>query len=130
MAKTPKNAEKFPIRWDGTIDSPFLGADNNEVPDSESIIWGNNEYTWGDVQFVQEIVDGVGTGRRRQDRLNNILKDEEKKKRLIHLICRVKGEKVFDEDIEVKDVQVNVKDVDMITEQIIGKITMETEDVL
>ena len=128
MAKTPKNAEKFPIRWDGTIDSPFLGADNNEVPDSESIIWGNNEYTWGDVQFVQEIVDGVGTGRRRQDRLDRL--DDEKKKRLIHLICRVKGEKVFDEDIEVKDVQVNVKDVDMITEQIIGKITMETEDVL
>ena len=130
MAKISKNAEKFPIQWNGKIDSPFFGADNNEVPDSESIIWGNNEYTWGDVQFVQEIVDGVGTGRRRQDRLNKILDDEDKKKRIIHLICRVKGEKVFDEDIEVKDVQVNIKDVDMITERILGKVTMETEDVL
>ena len=125
MAKTPKNAEKFPIRWDGTIDSPFLGADNNEVPDSESIIWGNNEYTWGDVQFVQEIVDGVGTGRRRQDRLNKILDDEDKKKRLIHLICRIKGEKVYDDYTEVGDVEVNVEDVEMVTENIIGKVKLE-----
>ena len=128
MAKSPKNAEKFPIRWDGTIDSPFLGTQNNETPDSETLIWGSNEYTWGDVQFIQEIVDGLGTGRRRQDRLDRL--DDEKKKRLIHLICRVKGEKVFDEKIEVKDVQVNVEDVDMVAEQIIGKVIMETEDVL
>ena len=128
MAKSPKNAEKFPIRWDGTIDSPFLGTQNNETPDSETLIWGSNEYTWGDVQFIQEIVDGLGTGRRRQDRLDRL--DDEKKKRLIHLICRVKGEKVFDEKIEVKDVQVNVEDVDMVAEQIIGKVIMETEAVL
>ena len=128
MAKLPKNAEKFPIQWDGTIDSPFLGAQNNEVPDSETIVWGSNSYTWGDVAFLQEIVDGLGTGRRRQERLDNL--DDEKKKRLIHLICRVKGEKVYDETIEVKDVQVNVKDVDMVAEQIMGKIIMETEDVL
>ena len=128
MAKSPKNAEKFPIRWDGTIDSPFFGTQNNETPDSETIIWGSNEYTWGDVQFIQEIVDGLGTGRRRQERLDRL--DDEKKKKLIHLICRVKGEKVFDEKIEVKDVQVNIEDVDMVAEQIIGKVIMETEDVL
>ena len=128
MAKSPKNAEKFPIRWDGTIDSPFLGTQNNETPDSETIIWGSNEYTWGDVQFIQEIVDGLGTGRRRQERLDRL--DDKKKKRLIHLICRVKGEKVFDEKIEVKDVQVNVEDVDMVAEQILGKVIMETEDVI
>ena len=89
-------------------------------------------YTWSDVAFIQDIVDGVGTGSRRarQDSLNKILDDEDKKKRIIHLICRVKGKKVFDEDVEVKDVQVNIKDVDMITERVLGKVTMETEDVL
>ena len=128
MAKTPKNAEKFPIQWDGDV----VGGENqgDSIPSKIDVVWGSNDFTWGDVAFIQEIVDGLGTGRRRQDRLNNILKDEEKKKRLIHLICRVKGEKVFDEDIEVKDVQVNIKDVDMITERILGKVTMETEDVL
>ena len=118
MAKIPKNAEKFPIQWDGTVDSPFLGATNNEVPDSKSIVWGSNPFTWGDVAFIQEIVDGLGTGRRRQDRLDRL--DDEKKKRLIHLICRVKGEKVFDEDIEVKDVQVKLEDVDMVIKEVLG----------
>ena len=87
-------------------------------------------FTWGDVNFIQEIADGLGSGNRRarEARLQQL--DKDKKKKLIRLICRVKGEKVFDEDVEVKDVQVNVKDVDMITERILGKVTMETEDVL
>ena len=130
MAKIPKNAEKFPIQWDGTVDSPFLGATNNEVPDSKSIVWGSNPFTWGDVAFIQEIVDGIGTGSRRAREARIQQLDRDKKKRLIRLICRVKGEKVFDEKIEVKDVQVNIEDVDMVAEQIIGKVIMETEDVL
>ena len=130
MAKSPKNAEKLPIRCDGTIDSPFFGTQNNETPDSETIIWGSNEYTWGDVQFIQEIVDGLGTGRRRQERLDR-LKDE-KKKRLIHLICRVKGEKVYDEKKEVSGASVNIKleDVDLVINEVLGKIKVETRDVL
>tara|TARA_Y100000593_G_scaffold11310_1_gene20139 strand:+ start:2548 stop:2940 length:393 start_codon:yes stop_codon:yes gene_type:complete len=128
MAKTPKNAEKFSIQWDGTIDSPFLGADNNETPDREDIVWGSNSYTWGDVVFIQEIVDGLGTGRRRQDRLNKILDDEDKKKRLIHLICRIKGEKVYDDFTEVGDVEVKVDDVELVAESIIGKIRLEIKE--
>ena len=132
MAKTPKNAEKFPIRWDGTIDSPFLGADNNEVPDSESIIWGNNEYTWGDVQFVQEVVDGLATGNRRAREARLQQFDNKKKKKLIHLICRVKGEKVYDEKKEVSDVNMNIKleDVDLVINEVLGKIKVEKTNVL
>ena len=107
------------------IITKILGDGTDTIPKAPK-----TTFTWGDVNFIQEIVDGLGTGRRRQDRLNKILDDEDKKKRIIHLICRVKGEKVFDEDIEVKDVQVNIKDVDMITERVLGKVTMETEDVL
>ena len=118
------------IRWNGDIQDG--GIVNQSVPASTAVKWGDNSYTWGDVQFISDIKDGIGTGSRRarQDRLNKILDDEDKKKRIIHLICRVKGKKVFDEDVEVKDVQVNIKDVDMITERILGKVTMETEDVL
>ena len=133
MAKIPNNAEKFPIQWDGKVVGGDVSGDSiPSVVDDSDFIWGTNEFTWGDAQFIQDVIDGIGTGSRRarQDRLNKILDDEDKKKRIIHLICRVKGEKVFDEDIEVKDVQVNIKDVDMITERILGKVTMETEDVL
>ena len=116
----------------GYLTNLILDPTNYNFPKKAADGYGSNTYTWGDVNFVIEIADGIGTGSRRarQDRLNKILDDEDKKKRIIHLICRVKGEKVFDEDIEVKDVQVNIKDVDMITERILGKVTMETEDVL
>ena len=125
MAKIPKNAEKFPIQWDGTVDSPFLGATNNEVPDSKSIVWGSNPFTWGDVAFIQESVDGIGTGSRRarQDRLDKL--DKDKKKRLIRLICRIKGEKVYDDVTEINDVKVSVDDVELVAENIIGKIKLE-----
>ena len=127
MAKKHKNVENIKIQWDGDLSKPSDGSAQSS-PDNVEIVWGDNPYTWGDVSFVIELADGLGSGRRRQDRLDRL--DDEKKKRLIHLICRVKGEKVFDEKIEVKDVQVNVEDVDMVAEQIIGKVIMETEDVL
>ena len=125
MAKIPKNAEKFPIQWDGTVDSPFLGATNNEVPDSKSIVWGSNPFTWGDVAFIQEIVDGIGTGSRRAREARIQQLDRDKKKRLIRLICRVKGEKVYDDVTEVGDVKINIDDVELVAEHIIGKVKLE-----
>tara|TARA_R100000664_G_C2754196_1_gene141745 strand:- start:2312 stop:2956 length:645 start_codon:yes stop_codon:yes gene_type:complete len=89
---------------------------------------GSNIFTWGDVSFIQEIMDGIGTGSRRarQDRLNKILDDEDKKKKLIHLICRIKGEKVYDDYTEVGSVEVDVDDVELVVESIMGKkLTME-----
>ena len=98
MAKIHKNAEKFPIEWDGTV----KGGENqgDEIPTTTSTIWGSNSYTWSDFAFIQELVDGIGT-HGRQARLDKLLKDDKKKRKIIHLICRVKGQKVFDEDIEV-----------------------------
>ena len=125
MAKIPKNAEKFPIQWDGTVDSPFLGATNNEVPDSKSIVWGSNPFTWGDVAFIQEIVDGIGSGSRRAREARIQQLDRDKKKRLIRLICRVKGEKVYDDVTEVGDVKINIDDVELVAEHIIGKVKLE-----
>ena len=123
MAKTPRNAEKFPIEWDGTV----VGGDSegDSIPSSQTIIWGSNPYTWGDAQFIQEIVDGIGTGSRRarEARLQQL--DKDKKKRLIRLICRVKGEKVYDDVSEVGDVKINIDDVELVAEHIIGKVKLE-----
>ena len=125
MAKIPKNAEKFPIQWDGTVDSPFLGATNNEVPDSKSIVWGSNPFTWGDVAFIQEIVDGIGTGSRRAREARIQQLDRDKKKRLIRLICRIKGENVYDDVTEIGDVKINIDDVEVVAENIMGKVKLE-----
>ena len=128
MAKTPKNAEKFPIRWNGYVE----GGENqgDSIPSRLDIKWGSNAFTWGDVQFVQEIVDGIGTGSRRAREARIQQFDKEKKKRLIHLICRVKGEKVYDETKEIEEVEIKVEDVDMVINEILGKIKVETKDVL
>tara|TARA_B100000287_G_scaffold273668_1_gene257723 strand:- start:184 stop:576 length:393 start_codon:yes stop_codon:yes gene_type:complete len=125
MAKIPKNAEKFPIRWDGKVVGGEKEGDS--VPSNITLIWGSNDFTWGDAQFIQEIVDGIGTGSRRarQDRLNKILDDEDKKKKLIHLICRIKGEKVYDDYTESGNIEVKVEDVELVAENIIGKVKLE-----
>ena len=86
------------------------------------------EFTWGDVSFIQEIMDGIGSGSRRarQNRLNKL--DKDKKKRLIHLICRVKGEKVYDDYTEIQDVEVKVGDVELIAETILKRIKLEIKE--
>ena len=108
---------KSKIKWNG----------NTEDGETTSVIWGSNSYTWGDAQFIQEIVDGIGTGSRRarQDRLNKILDDEDKKKKLIHLICRIKGEKVYDDYTEINNVNVKIEDVELVVESIMKKVKME-----
>ena len=130
MAKIHQNAEKFPIEWDGTV----VGGENqgDSLPSSKSIVWGSNPFTWGDVSFIEEIVDGIGTGSRRarEARLQKL--DKDKKKRLIRLICRIKGEKVYDEKKEVSGVSMNIKleDVDLVINEVLGKIKVEKADVI
>ena len=125
MAKIHQNAEKFPIQWDGDITQVGKDQQNDNTPSDITLVWGTTDVTWGDAQFIQDIVDGIGTGsrRERQDRLNKL--DKDKKKRLIRLICRVKGEKVYDDVTEVGDVEVSVDDVELVAENIIGKIKLE-----
>ena len=124
----------YNIKWNGLVndsDSDSLAsADNNEVPASVNIIWGSNSYTWGDVAFVLEVFDGIGTGSRRarEARLQQFKK--EKKKRLIHLICRVKGEKVYDEKKEIGDIQIKLEDAELVIERVLGKMRVENANVL
>ena len=209
MAKIHKNAEKFPIKWNGTVKGGEKQNDN--IPSDVNIVWGgrnypipyeschggdiansvnctddvdsyffedfdvdgngaitvfdaiagvnagapsdftdriiqialqnipipisgtlqpggSNTFTWGDVNFIQEIMDGIGSGSRRarQNRLNKL--DKDKKKRLIHLICRVKGEKVYDDYTEIQDVEVKVDDVELIAETILKRVKLEIKE--
>ena len=128
MAKKHKNLDNIPIQWDGDLSHPQAGDQNQSIPASVVLgTWGDNPYTWGDVSFVQEIADGIGTGSRRarEARLQQL--DKDKKKRLIRLICRVKGEKVYDEEKEVGDIQLRLDDVDMVINKVIGTMKVSTE---
>ena len=108
------------VRWGGTTE------DNRSV----STIWGNNPFTWNDVALAVEIadaIDGVGY-KKRKERLDNLFKDEEKKKRFIHLICRIKGEKVYDDKVEVQDIDVKVEDAELVVETIVKKVKLEIKE--
>ena len=87
-------------------------------------------YTWGDVAFVLEIFDGIGTGSRRSREARLQQLDKDKKKRLIRLICRVKGEKVYDEKKEVGDIQIKLEDAELVIEKVLGKMRVENTNVL
>ena len=99
---------------------------NNPMPENAP----KTTYTWGDVSFVIEIADGLGTGgrRAREARLHKF--DKDTKKRLIHLICRVKGEKVYDEEKEVGDIQIKLEDADLVIKEVLGKMRVENTNVL
>ena len=100
-------------------------------PKAPTSAWsGNNGYTWGDVSFVIEIADGIGTGSRRarESRLNQF--EQEKKKRLIRLICRVKGEKVYDEEKEMGDTYIKLEDAELVINEVLGKMRVENANVL
>ena len=108
------------VRWGG----------ETEDGRTTSTIWGDNPFTWGDVSLaveIAEVIDGVGY-KKRKERLDDLFKDEEKKKRFIHLICRIKGEKVYDDKVEVKDINVKVKDVELVVETIVKKVKLEIKE--
>ena len=108
---------KSKVQWGGTTE------DGRSV----STIWGNNPFTWNDVALaveIAEVIDGVGYTRRKE-RLDKLFKDEEKKKRFIHLVCRIKGEKVYDDKVEVQDIDVKVEDAELVVETIVKKVKLE-----
>ena len=119
------------INWSGKVDHPWAGVKNHTVPAVENIgLWADNPYTWGDVSLILEIIDGIGTINRRA-RLDQYLdKYPQQKKRLIRLICRIKGEKVYDETKEVGKVQIKLEDVDMVINEVLGTMKVENIDVL
>ena len=118
------------ITWGGKVDHPWAGAKNHTIPAVENIMWADNPYTWGDVSLVLEILDGIGTINRRA-RLDQYLdKYPQQKKQLIRLICRIKGEKVYDETKEVGKVQIKLEDVDMVINEVLGTMKVENIDVL
>ena len=125
MAKKHKNLDNIPVQWDGDLVKPSDGSAQSS-PDNIDVVWGSNSFTWGDVNFIIEIADGIGTGsrRQRQDRLNKL--DDDKKKKLIHLICRIKGEKVYDDYTEIGNIEIDVDDVELVVEKIMNrKIKLE-----
>ena len=74
-------------------------------------------FTWDDCVLIQEVAAAIEVA---QGESGLALKQlpEEKKKKLIRLIMRRKGIKIYDEYKEVEDIQAKVEDVKIIIKEV------------
>ncbi len=92
---------------------------------NNNIIWNSNPYTWNEVQLVEEIIQRGG---------GNIEDDmpwmkPEKKKKLIKLILKVKGETLTEsKQKSIKQYKIKAKDVRLVVKEVKG-IELTTENV-
>ena len=83
-------------------------------------------YTWDDVALIEELVEAAAAG----DVVPAIDDlEKEKKKKLVRLIMRRKGIKMYDEQKEVKNITAHVKEVEMIVEEFKATILAENINV-
>ena len=86
--------------------------------------WDNNPHTWDEVLLVIEAVGGGG-GIIEDDM--PWTRDEEKKKRLVKLICKVQG-KTIKEEKEIQDYKIKISDIKLLAEKVLG-IEVLTENI-
>ena len=81
-------------------------------------------YTWNDVTLVEEAIGGGGV---MADDMPWTKWEDDKKEKLIKLICKVKG-KTYKQTKQVKDIKITAKDIRLLAEKVLG-IEVITENV-
>ena len=92
--------------------------------DNANFKWNDNPHTWDEVLLVIEAVGGGGV--MAEDMPWTQFKDE-KKKRLIKLICKVQG-KTIKEEKEIQDYKIKVSDIKLLAKEVLG-IEIMTENI-
>ena len=86
--------------------------------DNANFSWNNNPYTWDEVVLITQASDNIFD----VDNWN-----KEKKKKLIKLICKVKG-KTYKKSKYVNDYKIKINDIRIAAKEILG-IEIMTENV-
>ena len=88
--------------------------------------WNDNPHTWNEVQLVIEVVEALGGGGVIEDDMP-WMKNQDTKKRLVKLICKVQG-KTIKEEKEIQDYKIKVSDIKLLAEKVLG-IEVLTENI-
>tara|TARA_R110001592_G_scaffold40424_3_gene132833 strand:+ start:1353 stop:1715 length:363 start_codon:yes stop_codon:yes gene_type:complete len=114
--------DKTPIKWK---DADFKW---NAAPPNKQYKVGfkpsSFPYTWNDVALVEEALGGGGV---MVEDMPWTQFNDEKKKRLIKLICKIQG-KTYKETKETQDIKITAKDIRLLAEKVLG-IEVLTENI-
>jgi hypothetical protein len=88
--------------------------------------WNDNPHTWDEVLLVIEAVEALGGGGVMEEDMP-WMKDQDTKKRLVKLICKVQG-KTIKEEKEIQDYKIKVSDIKLLAEKVLG-IEVLTENI-
>ena len=118
--------DKTPIKWE---DADFKW---NIAPPSEDYKVGfkasSFPYTWDDVALVEVAIGAGGGGVMAEDMPWMKWDDkDDRKKRLIKLICKVQG-KTITEEKEIQEYKITVDDVRILAKEVLG-IEIMTENI-
>ena len=103
------------VNWGGTNEQSFP-YQNNEA---ESLVWGTLNSTWSDVQIVGAISRASVQVVKKQKRI-------EEAKKIIKLISRINGKKIFDSYYQInEDVKIWADDITMRRGPILKKRIIE-----
>jgi len=98
------------VNWNGTTEqsAPHISTE------AESFVWSTADFTWEDLHLIGKI-----SSLRRAKTLDDYLvKHPKDKKRLIRLICKVKGMTVYDEQKVAGSGKIDVRDIDFLIEEV------------
>ena len=104
------------VNWVGTTEqsAPHISTE------AKDLVWSSVDFTWEDLQLIGKI-----TSLRKGKTLDDYLvRRPDDKKKLIRLICRVKGIKVYDEEKRTEDIEINVKDIDLLINEAFKQMTV------
>ena len=94
--------------------------------DNANFTWDNNPHTWDEVLLVIEVVESLGGGGVIEDDMT-WMKNQDKTKRLVKLICKVQG-KTITKEKEIQDYKIKVSDIKLLAEKVLG-IEVITENI-
>ena len=114
-----------PIKW---VDADFKW---NAAPPTENYKVGFKPskfpYTWNDVALVEEVVETlIGGGGVIEDDMPWV-KNQDKKKRLVKLICKIQG-KTIKEEKEIQNYKIKISDIKLLAKKVLG-VEVLTENI-
>ena len=88
--------------------------------------WNNNPHTWDEVLLVIEVVKALGGGGVIEEDMP-WMKNQDTKKRLVKLICKVQG-KTIREEKKIQNYKIKISDIKLLAEKVLG-IEVLTENI-